>query len=97
MTVDCGDEWDTLPYLIRSTEGHGSFFSRVDIPLTQRHVEWAVERAARPDLVSWTHHMLDWSHMADTLREQAEGTQKFFVAMAPATSCSPRCGALRRR
>jgi hypothetical protein len=41
--MDCGDEWDTLPYLIRSTEGHGSFFSMVDIPLTQRHVEWAAD------------------------------------------------------
>src|SRR5215468_1330965 len=80
VTVNCGDEWDTLPYLIRSTEGHGSFLSMVDIPLTQRHVEWAAEKTARPGLVSWTNNMLDWSHMAEYLQEQVEGTQKFFLA-----------------
>lgn len=81
VTVNCGDEWDTLPYLIRSTEGHGSLFSMVDIPLTQQHVEWAAEKAARPGLVSWTCNSLDWSHMADYLRERTEGTQQFFMAM----------------
>ena len=29
VSINCGDEWDTLPYLVRSTEGHGSFFSRI--------------------------------------------------------------------
>ena len=81
VTVNCGDEWDTLPYLIRSTDGHGSLFSMVDIPLTQRHVEWVAERAARPGLVSWTNNTLDWSHMAEYLRERTEGTQQFFLAM----------------
>jgi len=76
-----GDEWDTLPYLIRSTEGHGSFFSMVDIPLTQQHVEWAAAKTARPGLVSWTNNALDWSHMADYLRDRTEATQQFFVAM----------------
>jgi Beta-lactamase superfamily domain len=81
VTVNCGDEWDTLPYLIRSTEGHGSLFSMVDIPLTQRHVEWVAEKASRPGLVSWTNNTLDWSHMAEYLRERTEGTQQFFLAM----------------
>lgn len=81
VAVNCGDEWDTLPYLIRSTEGHGSLFSMVDIPLTQRHVEWAAARAARPGLVTWTNNTLDWSHMAEYLRERTEGTQQFFLAM----------------
>jgi hypothetical protein len=76
-----GDEWDTLPYLIRSTEGHGSLFSMVDIPLTQQHVEWAAAIAARPGLVTWTNNALDWSHMASYLRERTEGTQQVFSAI----------------
>lgn len=81
VAVNCGDEWDTLPYLIRSTEGHGSLFSMVDIPMTQQHVEWAAARASRPGLVSWTNNTLDWSHMAEYLRERTESTQQFFMAM----------------
>ena len=76
-----GDEWDTLPFLVRSTEGHGSFFSMVDIPITQQHVEWAAARAMRPGVISWTNNAMDWSHMASYLSERAEGTQKCFVDM----------------
>ncbi len=76
-----GDEWDTLPFLIRSTEGHGSFFSMVDIPITQQHVEWAAARAMRPGLVSWTNNAMDWSHMAGYLAERVEGTQQCLVGM----------------
>ena len=79
--VNCGDEWDTLPFLVRSTEGHGSFFSMVDIPITQAHVEWAAAKAMRPGLVSWTNNALDWSHMADYLKERVEGTQQCFLNM----------------
>jgi len=81
ISTNCGDEWDTLPYLLRSTEGHGSLFSMVDIPLTQRHVEWVAEKVARPGLVSWTNNTLDWGHMADYLRDRTESTQQFFLAM----------------
>jgi len=81
VATSCGDEWDTLPYLIRSTSGHGSLFSMVDIPLTHQHVAWAAEKAARPGLVRWTCNSLDWSHMADYLRERTEATEQFFVAM----------------
>lgn len=77
--IDCGDEWDTLPFLVRSTEGHGSFFSMVDITITQAHVEWAAARAMRPGLVSWTNNAMDWSHMAGYLSERVEGTQQAFV------------------
>jgi hypothetical protein len=76
-----GDEWDTLPFLVRSTEGHGSFFSMVDIPITQQHVEWAAARSMRPGIVSWTNNAMDWSHMASYLSERVEGTQKCFVDM----------------
>jgi hypothetical protein len=81
VNVNCGDEWDTLPFLVRSTEGHGSFFSMVDITLTQGHVEWAAAHAMRPGLVSWTNNALDWSHMASYLRERVEGTQQCFMNM----------------
>ena len=81
VATNCGDEWDTLPYLVRSTDGHGSFFTMVDIPITQRHVEWAAERSMRPGLVTWTNNALDWSHMADYLKERVEHTQQVFVNM----------------
>jgi hypothetical protein len=78
-SVDCGDEWDTLPFLVRSTEGHGSLFSMVDISITQAHVEWAAAKALRPGLVSWTNNAMDWSHMASYLSERVEGTQQAFM------------------
>jgi hypothetical protein len=81
VTVNCGDEWDTLPFLARSLDGHGSMFSMVDITITQAHVEWAAARAMRPGVVSWTNNALDWSHMADYLRERVEGTQQCFMQM----------------
>lgn len=81
VTTNTGDEWDTLPFLVRSTEGHGSFFSMVDIPITQAHVEWAAAKAMRPGLISWTNNALDWSHMADYLKERVEGTQQCFMNM----------------
>jgi hypothetical protein len=76
-----GDEWDTLPFLVRSTEGHGSFFSMVDIPITQQHVEWAAARAMRPGIVSWTNNAMDWSHMASYVAERVDATQKCFIDM----------------
>ena len=79
--TDTGDEWDTLPFLVRQLGGHGSFFSMVDIPITQQHVEWAAARAMRPGVVSWTNNAMDWSHMAGFLAERVEGTQQCFVNM----------------
>ena len=81
VTVDCGDEWDTLPFFVRDAGGAGNFFSMVDITLTEGHVEWARARASRPVLVSWTNNALDWSHMADYLAERVDATQDCFVKM----------------
>jgi hypothetical protein len=81
VTVNCGDEWDTLPYLVRHTGGDGSMFTMVDITMTQAHVEWAAARVARPGIVGWTNNALDWSHMAGYLNERVEGTQQSFVKM----------------
>src|SRR5205823_10905014 len=33
VSVNCADEWDALPYLIRDTRGAGNFFSMVDVAL----------------------------------------------------------------
>ncbi len=79
LDVNCGDEWDTLPFLV--VHGDGSMFSMVDITLTQRHVEWAKARIPKPGIVSWTNNALDWSHMAPYLGERVEGTQQCFVRM----------------
>ncbi len=79
--VNCGDEWDTLPFIVRHTGGAGSFFTMVDITLTEAHVAWASSRLARPGLVTWTNNALDWSHMTDYLSERDEGTQHCFMRM----------------
>jgi len=81
VSVNCGDEWDTLPFLVRHLGGDGSFFSMVDITMTERHLEWAKKRCAQPGLVSWTNNAMDWSHMAGFLAERTEGTQQCFVKM----------------
>jgi hypothetical protein len=79
--VDCGDEWDTLPFFVRDSGGSGNFFSMVDITMTEQHVDWARARDPRPVLVSWTNNALDWSHMADYLSDRVEATQECFVKM----------------
>jgi hypothetical protein len=81
VSLDCGDEWDTLPFFVRDTGGAGNFFSMVDITLTEQHVAWAKSCASRPVLVGWTNNALDWSHMADYLAERVEATQDCFVKM----------------
>ncbi len=79
--VNCGDEWDTLPFVVRHTGGAGSFFTMVDITITEAHVAWASKRLARPGLVTWTNNALDWSYMTDYMSERDEGTQQCFVKM----------------
>jgi hypothetical protein len=81
LAVNCGDEWDTLPFLVRDRGGSGSFFSLVDITLTERHLEWVKRRAPQPGLVSWTNNALDWSHMAGYLAPRTSATQDCFVKM----------------
>ncbi len=81
VSLDCGDEWDTLPFFVRDTGGSGNFFSMVDITMTEQHVDWAKARDAKPVVVSWTNNALDWSHMADYLVDRVEATQECFVKM----------------
>lgn len=77
--VNCGDEWDTLPFLVKHHAG--SLFSMVDITLTEGHVAWAKARVGKPGIVSWTNNALDWSHMAPYLGDRVEATQQVFVRM----------------
>jgi Beta-lactamase superfamily domain len=81
VSVDCGDEWDTLPFIVVDTAGSGSFFSMVDITLTEQHIKWAHSRAPRPVLVGWTNNALDWSHMADFMTTRVDATQECFTKM----------------
>ena len=78
---ECGDEWDTLPYLVKHTGGHGSFFTMVDITLTPEHLELVKKLVPRPGLVTWTNNALDWSHEAPYMAERTEATQQAFVKM----------------
>lgn len=78
---DCGDEWDTLPYLVKHTGGHGSFFTLVDITLMQEHLETVKRLVPKPGLMTWTNNALDWTHMAPYLADRTEATQQTFVKM----------------
>lgn len=73
--VDCGDEWDTLPFLVRDAGGAGSFFSMVDITPTERHLLLVKGVVAKPGLVTWTNNALDWSHMTDFVDEMTGSTE----------------------
>jgi L-ascorbate metabolism protein UlaG (beta-lactamase superfamily) len=64
VSVNCADEWDALPFLIRDMGGAGSLFSMVDVMLLPVHVEWAKAYVPRPGLVTWSNNALDWSHIA---------------------------------
>lgn len=75
VNVDCGDEWDTLPLLVRDTGGAGSFFSMVDITPTEHHLHLVKGVLAKPGLVTWTNNALDWSHMTDFVDEMSGSTE----------------------
>ncbi len=74
LNTNCGDEWDTLPFVIRQAEGAGSFFSMVDCTLTSAHLALARTFVARPGIVGWTNNAQDWSHMINSVPERTEGT-----------------------
>ncbi len=67
LSVNCDDEWDALPFLIRDRAGHGSLFSMVDIMMVPGHLDWARSCVPQPGLVTWTNNTLDWSHTAEDL------------------------------
>lgn len=71
LSVNCDDEWDALPFMIRHRGGDGSFFSMVDLMMVPGHLEWAKSCAPRPGLVTWTNNTLDWSHMGEYLSDVA--------------------------
>jgi hypothetical protein len=75
VSVDCGDEWDTLPLLVRDMGGAGSFFSMVDVTPTERHLLLVKGVVRKPGLVTWTNNALDWSHMTDFVDEMTGSTE----------------------
>jgi hypothetical protein len=81
VTVACGDEWDTLPFIVKHTGGSGTFFSMVDIPITEGHVQKARAYTSEPGIVGWTNNALDWCHMAEYLRTGNDATQDCFVKL----------------
>ena len=80
FSINCADEWDALPYLVRDAGGAGSFFSTVDVALVPSHVRWAKAYASRPGLVTWSNNALDWSHMSDRVADES-GTGQCFRSM----------------
>lgn len=82
VNTNTGDEWDTLPFAIRHTEGAGSFFSMVDCTMTPAHIESVRSRIPRPGLVGWTNNTLDRSHMADYLPVRTDATEPFTQRMS---------------
>jgi L-ascorbate metabolism protein UlaG (beta-lactamase superfamily) len=81
VNVNCGEEWDTLPMIVRHRGGAGSLFTMVDITITPQHVEWARAAVSRPGLVTWTNNSMDWSHMTDWLPVRADATHQAFMKM----------------
>jgi hypothetical protein len=80
VSVNCADEWDALPLLIRDKRGAGSFFTMVDVMLLPGHVEWVKAHAPRPGLVTWSNNALDWSHMGEGPARDV-GTEQCFRSM----------------
>lgn len=81
VNTNTGDEWDTLPFLLRHTAGAGSFFSTVDVRLTQAHIDAARGRAPQPGLVGWTNNTQDWSHIATFQPDRGDATAPFTERM----------------
>jgi hypothetical protein len=81
FSVNCADEWDALPYLVRDIRGTGSLFSMVDVALVPAHVQWAKAHAPAPGLVTWSNNAIDWSHMSDNVAADV-GTEQCFRAMS---------------
>ena len=77
LNTNTGDEWDTLPFIVRQAEGAGSFFSMVDCTLTSGHIALARKFAPRPGIIGYSNNAQDWSHMIDCALEQTEGTTQF--------------------
>ena len=82
VSMTAGEEWDTLPFTVRQAQGAGSFFSLVDISLTPGHLIWARIHIPRPGLITWTNNAIDWSHMANYLRERVEATAQYIESMS---------------
>lgn len=81
INTNSGDEWDTLPYLVREINGAGSFFSMVDCTLTAGHLENAKAEIERPGIVGWTNNSMDRSHMTDFLPDRGDTTEQFTLRM----------------
>jgi hypothetical protein len=81
VSTNTGDEWDTLPFLVRHTGGDGSFFSTVDVALTTGQLEAVRRRAPQPGLIGWTNKAQDWSHVATFLPERGDATEQFTSRM----------------
>jgi hypothetical protein len=81
LASNLGDEWDALPISVRHRGGDGSFFSMVDVALTQRHVVWARAHVRSPGLVTWSNNTIDLSHMAPFVHDGSDATPRSVQAM----------------
>jgi hypothetical protein len=60
------DEWDTVAYVVRDADGHGAFFTNVDVPVLPAMAEAVsqmAERAGQPETLSFEAMQLGlWRH-----------------------------------
>jgi len=77
INTNSGDEWDSLPFVIRDEAGAGSFFSMVDCTLTSGHIALARTFTPRPGIIGYSNNAQDWSHMIGSAAEQTEATAQF--------------------
>ncbi|NMO14646.1 hypothetical protein HPC49_14905 [Pyxidicoccus fallax] len=59
---EANDEWDVLPFLAWDRDGHGSFFSSVDVATTDEMLQRARTQVRKPGIValSWNTMHLGW-------------------------------------
>jgi hypothetical protein len=81
IATNLGDEWDALPVSVRQRDGAGSFFSMVDVTLTERHVAWAKHHVKAPGLVTWSNNTIDLSDMAPYLPDGSNTTERSLAAV----------------
>ncbi len=63
VVADNHDEWDVLPFLVRERDGHGSFFSHVDVEPSERAEQGMRRHAERPGLWCATNNVSSWTFM----------------------------------
>lgn len=92
LTVDVGDEFDALPFVVRDVVGDGSFFSHVDVPLTESMEDSAMKIVGQPGLWCYTNSWVDYGWAQGGVASQRPPSMQMFHELG-----LERVRSLRRR